>query len=416
MAAGPALLAFVLVFLDDGITWHLINHPSHKLKHGDAYNYDTIIIGAMILINSLLGLPWLVAATVRSLNHIHAMAEKLPDGTILSVQETRLTNLGIHLLCFVTIFALQVLKLIPVPVLYGVFLFMGLVSLGTNQFWGRMLMFFMQPSKFPVQPYTQYMKAKRMHLFTAIQLFAFSLLYTCKSIKVIAIAFPILIAACIPVRLFVLPRIFTEDELILIDSDPNTVKMWIENRQAEEEADDDEGEPLLDGGGDDDEEKGDIETNSDDKVAEKKEPTTPPHRARRKKTMSCPTGALIFTEEPSVLGPQLRPQMSSDWTGGVVFMAQTSHPLPIIDQENSNHTTDSLEGIDLATPKQTNAQQHRRHRPTRDERRSTSCPTANGNAFFAAPTSNFNVQINRPSRGFSFDKADGGGLPTLHEA
>ena len=144
MAAGPALLAFVLVFLDDGITWHLINHPSHKLKHGDAYNYDTVVIGAMILVNSLLGLPWLVAATVRSLNHIHAMAEKSPDGTILSIQETRLTNLGIHSLCLATIFALDVLKLIPVPVLYGVFLFMGLVSLGTNQFWGRMLMFFMQ--------------------------------------------------------------------------------------------------------------------------------------------------------------------------------------------------------------------------------------------------------------------------------
>ena len=31
MAAGPALLAFILVFLDDGITWHLINHPAHKL-------------------------------------------------------------------------------------------------------------------------------------------------------------------------------------------------------------------------------------------------------------------------------------------------------------------------------------------------------------------------------------------------
>ena len=30
-AAGPALLAFILVFLDDGITWHLINHPAHKL-------------------------------------------------------------------------------------------------------------------------------------------------------------------------------------------------------------------------------------------------------------------------------------------------------------------------------------------------------------------------------------------------
>ena len=72
------------------------------------------------------------------------MAEKDASGKFLSVQETRLTNLGIHLLCLVTIFALDVLKLIPVPVLYGVFLFMGLVSLGSNQFWGRMLMFFMQ--------------------------------------------------------------------------------------------------------------------------------------------------------------------------------------------------------------------------------------------------------------------------------
>mmetsp|Transcript_14586 Transcript_14586/g.25695 ORF Transcript_14586/g.25695 Transcript_14586/m.25695 type:complete len:355 (-) Transcript_14586:839-1903(-) len=64
MAAAPALLAFILVFLDDGITWHLISHPSHKLKHGAAYNYDTLIIAFMIAINSMLGLPWLVAATV----------------------------------------------------------------------------------------------------------------------------------------------------------------------------------------------------------------------------------------------------------------------------------------------------------------------------------------------------------------
>eukprot|EP00591_Stephanopyxis_turris_P010321 CAMPEP_0195518758 /NCGR_PEP_ID=MMETSP0794_2-20130614/13601_1 /TAXON_ID=515487 /ORGANISM="Stephanopyxis turris, Strain CCMP 815" /LENGTH=439 /DNA_ID=CAMNT_0040647779 /DNA_START=81 /DNA_END=1397 /DNA_ORIENTATION=- len=58
MAAGPALLAFILVFLDDGITWHLINHPSHRLQHGEAYNYDTIIIAFMVAVNSMLGLPW----------------------------------------------------------------------------------------------------------------------------------------------------------------------------------------------------------------------------------------------------------------------------------------------------------------------------------------------------------------------
>jgi len=46
------------------------------------------------------------------------MAEKTPSGKILHVQETRLTNLFIHVLCASTIFALNLLKLIPVPVLY----------------------------------------------------------------------------------------------------------------------------------------------------------------------------------------------------------------------------------------------------------------------------------------------------------
>lgn len=86
--------------------------------HGAAYDYDTVIIGLMIAINSMFGLPFLVAATVRSQNHVHALAEKDPQGRILSVQETRLTHLLIHVLCLVALFALNALKLIPMPVLY----------------------------------------------------------------------------------------------------------------------------------------------------------------------------------------------------------------------------------------------------------------------------------------------------------
>ena len=407
MAAGPAILAFVLVFLDDGITWHLINHPSHKLKHGDAYNYDTIVIGFLILVNSLLGFPWLVAATVRSLNHIHAMAEKSQDGTILSVQETRLTNLGIHLLCFITIFALDVLKLIPVPVLYGVFLFMGLVSLGTNQFWGRMMMFFMQPSKYPVQPYTQYMTRRRMHYFTLIQLFFFALLYVVKSIKAIAIAFPIIIAACIPVRLYLLPKIFTRDELILIDSDPNTVKMWIENRQAEAE---DEDEPLLKGEKDVDDdtaEDGNAEAASTQDIEGATPPVTP-LRPHRKKTVSCPTGALMFTEQPSALGPRLTPQMfSQSGTPGVVFMGGTSPATRMTtlttDGGSDTSSVDTSEGLDLAAPSQP-----RRARPSRAERRSLSCPQ--GGMMFAGPM-DFSIKVGRQNVSNVSE-----GLPTLHEA
>ena len=255
MAAAPALLAFILVFLDDGITWHLINHPSHKLKHGAAYNYDTLIIAFMIAVNSMLGLPWLVAATVRSLNHIHAMATKTPSGAFIKVQETRLSGLGIHVMCLITIFALGLLKLIPMPVLYGVFLFMGLVSLGTNQFWHRILLIFKQPSRYGEtgEAFAKHMKPGRIHIFTAIQLFLFISLYMVKAVKTIAIAFPVVIALCIPIRLYLLPKIFTPDELVLLDGDDKDIKRILDKGEEKldftrnlKEVSDDEGLDAMD--------------------------------------------------------------------------------------------------------------------------------------------------------------------------
>ena len=37
---------------------------------GAAYHWDTLVIGAFLVVNSMFGLPWLVAATVRSINHV----------------------------------------------------------------------------------------------------------------------------------------------------------------------------------------------------------------------------------------------------------------------------------------------------------------------------------------------------------
>jgi len=227
LAAVPAVLAFLLVFLDDGITWHLINHPSHGLTHGVAYNYDTLIVGLMIAVNSVLGLPWLVAATVRSLNHLHALGNKTPCGKFIGVQETRLTNLIVHSLVLLSIFFLSIIKLIPVPVLYGIFLYMGLASLGTNQLWDRVKMLCMQPMLYPDFPYTKYVDRRKMHLYTIIQIVLFAILYAVKSIKMIAIAFPLVIAAFIPIRLYALPKIFTKDELILLDDEDENIQELI---------------------------------------------------------------------------------------------------------------------------------------------------------------------------------------------
>jgi len=244
---------------------------------------------------------------------VHALAEKDPQGRILSVQETRLTNLLIHVLCLASLFALDALKLIPMPVLYGVFLFMGLVSLGSNTLWSRFLMFFMQPSKYPLEAYTMHMKPKRMHLFTVIQLGLFALLYTVKAIKTIAIIFPLIIACCIPVRLYLLPKIFTEKELVMIDGDDAEIKKWLAEHGNEEGEPDETHHP-----GEADEfnvaaavheptepvsfQKEDVELGEehdlalplpDDEATVKKS-----RRVRRKKALSCPSPHLFFAEIP----------------------------------------------------------------------------------------------------------------------
>jgi len=160
--------------------------------------------------------------------HITAMSERTKEGITTSVQESRLTGFLTHVLVLGTCFALNVIKLVPLPVLYGVFLFMGLVALPAQQLWQRILLLFQEPAMIRPNPYTKYVKPlKRVHLFTGIQLFFFALLYAVKSFKMIAIAFPVMILLCIPVRIFLLPKIFSEDELTLLDGSPEEIEEWI---------------------------------------------------------------------------------------------------------------------------------------------------------------------------------------------
>ena len=110
---------------------------------------------------------------------------------------------------------------------------MGLVALPAQQFWQRILLFFQQPGVIKERqsgsvPYIKYIPSlRRVHLFTIIQLFFFALLYVVKNFKVISIAFPLFILLCIPVRLYLLPKVFTDDELTLLDGTPEEIEDWI---------------------------------------------------------------------------------------------------------------------------------------------------------------------------------------------
>ena len=226
MAAGPALLAFFLTFLDNGITWHLIYCKQHTL-YRDAYNYDLILNALFNLVNGMIGLPWIVATTVPCLIHLNALADRDRDGKFLHVQETRLSYLFSHLILGCSLFVLNLLKLIPLPVLYGVFLFMGLANLSSIEFWNRFLLFFMEPSKYPVNHMTKYMSRSQLHKYTLFQLLFFFMIFTVQNIPQVAIVFPFMVFLCIPGRLFIMPRFLKGWELVLVDGDTDELEEWI---------------------------------------------------------------------------------------------------------------------------------------------------------------------------------------------
>ena len=227
-ALGPAMLVAVLIYLDQNITARLVNSPDHKLQKGPGYHIDLAVVGVLVAICSLFGLPWLVAATVRSLNHVRSLAtvDEVVDaggGTreqIVHVRENRLTSLAIHLLIGASLLLLPYLSVVPMAVLYGLFLFMGVVSISGNQFFERLSLWLKDPDLYPVTHYIRRSPIWTIHAFTIIQLVCLVVLWVVKTNDnaSIAILFPLFIALLVPVRLAA-GRWFKPEHLDALDAE-----------------------------------------------------------------------------------------------------------------------------------------------------------------------------------------------------
>ena len=134
-AIVPALLATILIFMDQQITAVIVNRKENKLQKGCGYHLDLLILAAIVIICSVFGLPWFVAATVLSINHIQSLtieSESSAPGEkpqFLGIREQRVTAVLIATCIGLSTLITPILALIPMPVLFGVFLFMGVSSL-----------------------------------------------------------------------------------------------------------------------------------------------------------------------------------------------------------------------------------------------------------------------------------------------
>nr|XP_027203060.1 sodium-driven chloride bicarbonate exchanger-like [Dermatophagoides pteronyssinus] len=252
----PACFSTILIFMDQQITAVIINRKEYRLKKGCGYHLDLFVLCILIAIASIMGLPWFVAATVLAMTHVNSLKVESKTSApgekpqFLGVLEQRVTNIMIFLLVGLSVFFTPVLKHIPMPVLFGVFLYMGTSSLKGSQFFERILIIFMPQKYQPDYVFLRYVPTWKVHMFTLIQIICFLLLWAVKSYKKISIMFPLMLLVIVIVRKL-LDFVFTRQELKILDDimPESTKRKKIEEKELLQKNEDDKSGPGGGGGG-----------------------------------------------------------------------------------------------------------------------------------------------------------------------
>nr|DBA30752.1 TPA: hypothetical protein GDO54_006700 [Pyxicephalus adspersus] len=247
LSGVPAILITILLFMDQQITAVILNRKEYKLKKGAGLHLDFFCIALLIIVMSFMGLPWYVSATVISLAHMNSLKMETTVSApgeqpkFLGIREQRVTGLAVFILTGASVFLSPVLKYIPMPVLYGIFLQMGVAALGSIQFMERLKLLFIPPKHQPDLIYLRHVPLRKVHLFTLIQIICLIILWVLKSTEA-AIIFPLMLLALAGIRK-AMECIFSLHDLSWLD-DILPQKSVDEEQQKSEEIDSSDSEDV----------------------------------------------------------------------------------------------------------------------------------------------------------------------------
>ncbi|KAH8369782.1 hypothetical protein KR093_000958 [Drosophila rubida] len=217
----PALLVYILIFMESQISELIVDKPERGLKKGSGLHWDIVLLCLLNTFCGLFGMPWHCAATVRSVTHVssvtimsrtHAPGE---SPRIIDVKEQRLSGFFVCVMIGLSVLMSPLLRLIPMAVLFGVFLYMGIASMSGVQLFERIRLYFMPVKHYPPTEYVKRVRPWKLHLFTTIQVLCLAVLWTVKSSK-FSLAFPFFLILMVPIRQR-LTSLYKPEELQALD-------------------------------------------------------------------------------------------------------------------------------------------------------------------------------------------------------
>ena len=204
------------------------------LRKPAGFHWDIFLLGITTGVAGLLGIPAPNGLIPQAPFHTEALCvtKVVPnldeDGAskghlvtkVDHVVEQRVSNLAQGLLTLGTMAGplLVVLHLIPQGVLAGLFFVMGIQALEGNGITAKILFLARDKTLTPAsEPLKRIQRRLAIWAFVAIQLVGFGITFAITQ-TIAAVGFSIIILLLIPVRTFLLPKWFTEEELSLLDA------------------------------------------------------------------------------------------------------------------------------------------------------------------------------------------------------
>jgi hypothetical protein len=224
-AIVPAICLTCLYYIDANVAALLCNKEEAKLRKGVAYHYDFALLSILLFFCSIFGLPFATPSLPHSPQYVRALSEieeitknGVTRTKVVTVHEQRLSPLLVNVLVLLSFVLLSLLKEIPMAVLYGLFVLMGINGFYENQFFHRLTMIFMEPRLHPPTSYVRNVPLSRVHGFTFVQVCCVAVIWGVRSTD-LCLMFPILIAMLMPLRLLLskFDGMFTKQQLQLLD-------------------------------------------------------------------------------------------------------------------------------------------------------------------------------------------------------
>ena len=223
-AMFPALMLYLLFFIDHNISSILTQAPKFHLKKPSAYHWDFFCLGLTIVPCGMLGLPPGSGLIPQAPLHTRALATRkfveergVVQEVTVHVEEQRWSALGQACLMFVALSLFAVLAWIPLGALFGVFLYLGVGALHGNEIWHRIVLSFMYAKKRPQVPIVVNVKWRTVQLYTMIQVGCGAAIFGVAQFASVGYIFPALVAALVPVRSYIVSRCFAEEDLKYLD-------------------------------------------------------------------------------------------------------------------------------------------------------------------------------------------------------